>query len=321
MSVVAVAPRPQPGYEGRRRNPSVSVIIATRDRPESLQESVLSVCGQEYDGAVEVIVVLDQSDPVHAAVESAPSRSVRVVRNERSPGLPGARNTGLIAARGDLVAFCDDDDVWVKDKLKRQVPRLMESGVIGAGSGMGIIRTGRRMLVRLPPSDVLSFRDFARSRNTEVHPSSLLFRRARLLEEVGLVDEDIPGGYAEDWEFLLRLTRATPLTVVREPLVWVRWHSGSWFVDRWEIIGPSLEYLMGKHPELGASHKGLAHVAGQIAFAHAASGARRQSFSWSMRAMRAYPFEVRPYLALAVSGNLMKPAWIADGLRWAGRGM
>ena len=98
--------------------PSVSVVVPTRDRPELLRAALGAILDQDYPGAIEVIVVYDHSRAGSVARNGAqPKRRVRVISNSRTPGLAGARNTGILAATGELVAFCDDDDEWLPGKL------------------------------------------------------------------------------------------------------------------------------------------------------------------------------------------------------------
>ena len=105
--------------------PLVSVVVPTRDRPELLRRAVTAILGQTYGGPIECVVVFDQSDPDLPWADLPPGRTLVVVRNDRSPGLAGARNSGILAATGELVAFCDDDDEWLPEKLTRQVARLL----------------------------------------------------------------------------------------------------------------------------------------------------------------------------------------------------
>lgn len=106
--------------------PSVSVVVPTRDRPELLRAAVRAILSQDYPGPVEVVVVFDQSAPDESltGLGSGPDRAVRVIRNVRTQGLAGARNSGTLAAQGELVAFCDDDDEWLPGKLAAQVDAL-----------------------------------------------------------------------------------------------------------------------------------------------------------------------------------------------------
>ena len=79
-------------------SPGVSVVIATRNRPELLAKAVAAALAQDYDGPIEVIAVFDQAEPVMELEQAGDHRSVRVTRNVCTPGLPGARNTGMALA-------------------------------------------------------------------------------------------------------------------------------------------------------------------------------------------------------------------------------
>ena len=62
--------------------------------------------------------------------------------NERTPGLAGGRNSGILAGSGELVAFCDDDDEWLPTKVEKQVEAL--AGAVGAHGGDRHHRAVRR---------------------------------------------------------------------------------------------------------------------------------------------------------------------------------
>ncbi len=72
---------------------------------ELLTNAVSSILAQDYTGDIEVICVYDQSTPNREHVIDDPHRTVRVLPNTRRGGLAGARNTGILAATGDLIAL------------------------------------------------------------------------------------------------------------------------------------------------------------------------------------------------------------------------
>jgi glycosyltransferase involved in cell wall biosynthesis len=304
--------------------PAVSVIVPTRDRPLLLQRAVSTILEQRYPGDIECVVVFDQSTP--EPVELAPGverpgRTIRTIANTATPGLAGARNTGVTAARYDLVAFCDDDDEWLPGKLERQTHLLRqhpETAVVGAGIFVNI---NDRDIPRLPPTRPLSRQDFLRDRLMEINPCTVLVRRPVMLERIGLVDEDIPGGYGEDYDWLLRASAAAPILSVDAPLVRVNWHAASYFAERWRVIIEALHYLIEKHPDFRGEPTGMARLEGQLAFAHAALGERRAARRWAWRALTHRWREQRAYAALAVSTGLIRANAL---LRWAhkaGRGI
>ncbi|MDP8971898.1 MAG: glycosyltransferase [Actinomycetota bacterium] len=301
--------------------PLVSVVVATRDRPELLRRALLSILGQDYKGEVECLVVFDQSPPDESLVESGEGRVVRVLANDRTPGLAGARNAGAARARGDLLAFCDDDDEWLQGKLPLQVEALQhhpEAGVVV--SGVEIDYQGR-ILARIPAETVIDRRQLLRSRVMEAHPSSFLVRRHQFFGEIGQVDEHLPGSYGEDYDWLLRASEATKVIAVRQALVRVLWHPSSWFARRWETIIEACTYLLAKHPGFGDEPLGLGLLYGKIAFAHAALKHRALACRWAVRTLAVNPREKRAYLALLVASGILRADAIVRFANSRGRGI
>lgn len=298
--------------------PLVSVIVATRDRPELLVRAVRSILGQTYPGEVECVAVFDQSTPAEMAIDVPARRRLRVVANARTPGLAGARNTGITTSHGALIAFCDDDDVWVADKLRLQVEQMERTGAEFVASGVRIHHIDQAV-ERLPPARV-EFGQLVRERVTALHPSTFVMRRDAL-RGMGLVDELIPASYGEDYDWLLRAAKRMPIVSVEQPLVEVYWHEQSFFAARWEAIADALSYLLRKHPELMADRRGMARIVGQIAFAEAALGRRRLAWQASTRALAGNPRELRAYLALIVASGLVSATTIVRQANRRGRGI
>lgn len=293
-------------------HPSIGVVIATRDRPEMLRRAIDAVLAQEYPGDVECIVVFDQApvDPTVAAPAAGRAgRSVRVLPNARTPGLAGARNTGIDASTTELIAFCDDDDAWLPAKLRAQVDLLHRSA--GKATPVDVVVTGinvhyeDHVVARVPKPADLTVAELARRRVAEAHPSTVLVRADALRNRIGLVDEDIPGCYGEDFDWLLRAAQTGTIGVVSQPLVDVRWGSQSYFQERWQIIVESIDYGLAKHPVLSESRPGHARLLGRKAFAYAALGARRRALSSAWRCWRRSVREPRSYLATLIALRLL----------------
>jgi glycosyltransferase involved in cell wall biosynthesis len=99
----------------------VSVVIPTHDRPKLLLRAIDSVLSQTYR-EIEVIVVVDtpEQDTV-SAVQSVDDPRVKLIINSYSCTAAGARNAGAEHAKGEWIAFLDDDDEWLPNKLERQI--------------------------------------------------------------------------------------------------------------------------------------------------------------------------------------------------------
>ena len=301
--------------------PDVCVVVPTRSRPELLPGTLAAIRAQDYAGRVRVVVVFDQTEPDRTLELDDGTRAVDVITNVRTPGLAGARNSGILACTGTYVAFCDDDDRWHPGKLTAQVHALQaEPRAVLSTCGIRILYDGTTVDRPLDRTRV-TLRDLLRSRLTELHPSTFLLVRDRLVAEVGLVDEQIPGSYAEDYEFLLRAARVHPVVNVPEVLVDVLWHQRSYFASRWDTIATALTWLLERYPEFESEPAGKARVLGQIAFAHAAKGDRRAAARSALQTARLNPREGRAYLALAVASRAVGPDKVLAALHRRGRGI
>ncbi|GLY28692.1 glycosyltransferase family 2 protein [Kineosporia sp. NBRC 101731] len=299
----------------------VSVIVPTKDRPELLARAVQAVLAQEFDGPIECIVVFDQEQIHRPEVPTGPGRTLRVLRNERTPGLAGTRNTGYLKASHSVVAACDDDDEWLPGKLKAQLDlldRYPQASLVATGI---VIHFSGRDIPRQAQDEVLTFRDFLRDRRMEVHPSTYLARRSAVVDGFGLVEEEIPGGYAEDYDWLLRAARTGPVVCVRDTLVRVNWHNGSFFTSRWEMIDQALTWLLRRFPEFAGERRGLGRVQGQLAFANAALGKRRKALGLAARALRNHPTNRQALASLLVTSHLVTPDQVIGLGRRFGRGV
>lgn len=306
--------------------PSVSVVIATRDRPELLRRAVSSVLDQRHTGDIEVLAVFDQSEPeVDLASDTTDAaghrRRVTVLHNDRVPGLAGARNTGIAAAATDLVAFCDDDDLWLPGKLTAQVALLdSDPGLEMVTTGV-LVEARGRVSARVLDRTRITHAELLRSRVSEAHPSGFLFRRDALVNGIGLVDEELPGSYAEDYELLLRAARRHDVGAVTLPLTKVFWHRSSFFAERWQTIVAALDHLVAAHPELRSVPAGLARIEGQQAFAQASMGDRRAAQATARQALGHHRREPRAWLALLVASGVLRSEWVLRALQASGRGI
>lgn len=298
--------------------PGVDVVIATKDRPELVREAVEAVRRQTYRGRVATVVVHDGRVPDETLVAAGPARSVRVVANRRTPGLAGARNTGILDGHLPLVAFCDDDDAWAPDKLERQVRLLTTDPRPTCVTGIVVGYRDRRV-ERVPTEDQLTVEQLARTRVMAAHPSSVVVRRSAVLGPIGLVDEDIPGSYGEDYDWILRAAAHGGVSVVPLPLVEVRW-GGSQFSREWRTIVAALDYLTAKHPAFGQDRHAAARLSGQRAFALAATG-DRGALPELLRTLRLNPGEPRGYLAAAVACRAVSAGRVLEVLNRRGRGV
>ncbi|WP_433082561.1 glycosyltransferase family 2 protein [Dactylosporangium sp. CA-052675] len=130
------------------QRPEVSVVIPTRNRPELVVRAVRSALAQTLTD-IEIVVVVDGPDPATvAALEAVGDDRIRPVVLPESGGAPNARNRGVDNAQADWVAFLDDDDEWLPEKLATQLERARASGV-----AQPIV--GSRLFMRTPRAELI----------------------------------------------------------------------------------------------------------------------------------------------------------------------
>jgi glycosyltransferase involved in cell wall biosynthesis len=302
--------------------PDVSVIVTTRGRPKLVRESIAAVVAQAYRGDIECIVVHDQELPDEALTRlGTPRHRVRVVANTGTPGLAGARNAGLSHSRADFVATCDDDDVWHPDKLQLQITRLLnEPELLALGSGIRVRLPGNKILDWPGRAERISYQLLLRNRVKELHSSTLVMRRD-VYAKIGCYDEDLPHGYAEDYDWVLRVAKAGRVGLVTQPLADIRKDATSWYQGGSEKVATGLEYLLAKHPDFATSRRGHARLLGQIAFARSSLGQRGPALRYALRSFASWPTSPHPYIALVHIVTRVHPRHLLRAARLLRRDM
>ena len=97
----------------------ITVIVTTYNRPEYISETLEAIFSQTYKN-FEVILVDDGSRENYVDIYKEKYPELTLIKKQNA-GISAARNSGVERASGDWIAFCDDDDVWMPDKLERQV--------------------------------------------------------------------------------------------------------------------------------------------------------------------------------------------------------
>lgn len=132
----------------------VSCIIPTKNRPDLVRRAIESVLAQTHRD-VEIIIVDDSTNDETQKLISSLGGSVRYIKNEKSRGAPYSRNVGLSEAKGDAVTFLDDDDLWLPEKIERQLETLGRYPMVTCNYIMDV--RGKRRYFRYPR--VISYED------------------------------------------------------------------------------------------------------------------------------------------------------------------
>jgi len=119
--------------EPLQSRPLVSVIVATYRRDDHLGKAVLSLLAQTYK-PVEIIVVDDNADDawnkrvgsIIGNIEKNIHTPIIYIKNEANQGSAETRNIGIRAAKGDYITFLDDDDIYLPEKIEKQITHMLE---------------------------------------------------------------------------------------------------------------------------------------------------------------------------------------------------
>jgi glycosyltransferase involved in cell wall biosynthesis len=207
--------------------PIISVVIPTRNRYALLNRAVQSVLKQTFDD-FEILVVDDaSSDNTHSVIEKIKDGRINYILLEDKSGGSKARNIGIENSKGKYIAFLDDDDEWLPEKLIKQIERFQKDDKIGiCYTGRQTMRkekiTGlsKRYSFKYPPYD-----DHTRSIMSDNFigiTSSVIIPRTILIE-VGGFDEKLP--CLQDYDLFIRILKKWKADGINEPLV--RYYLGS----------------------------------------------------------------------------------------------
>jgi len=196
--------------------PSISVIVPTYNRVDTLVEVLDAIFAQTYP-ANEIIVADDgSSDYTVAVLRGRSSEKLKVLELEHS-GLPAvARNAALQSAQGDWIAFCDSDDVWEPNKLARQVESRMEGSRALCTNGWQVVPNGdHRLMFKDLPQELTCAKLL---RANLIINSSVLIERRLLMEVGGIASAPYLRG-VEDYATWLRVSYLSSFQSINEPLV------------------------------------------------------------------------------------------------------
>lgn len=212
--------------------PIVSVVIpvhcASDEQEKFLASTLASVTGQTFRNFETVIV--DDASPrdIKPIIDSAGELpGLRLIRNETNLRQAGARNVGVSAATGESIAFLDHDDIWLPEKLERQVEEMHRNPE--AAMVFSAIRTvgGHTETKNIDQSmlpDRPDFEFFMRWGNRIVTASAVMVRKSAL-EEIGGFDTHYTT--SDDLDAWVKISRKWPIIYLRECLVEYRIHSSN----------------------------------------------------------------------------------------------
>ena len=295
------------------KRPLVSVIIPCYNGEKFISEAIESVLNQTYQN-FEIIVVDDGStDSSKSVIEPfLKDPRIKLIEHGQNMGIPVARNTGIKMSKGEFVAFLDQDDLWLPEKLERQIALFEHSppdvglvfSNINTVDSDGVIKEYKSMrhipshINELAPQEVLK----AVFLHNFIPMITVLVRRA-CFDTVGLLDESLKGG-CDDYDFCLRLAAKYKVKYLDVPLALHRIHEANYsnmerfFRDDMRIV----DKILAQFPFLAPlKKKKLATLYCCLGIDYQLRGDFSRARLTLCKAIRYRPLSIKPFLALLLS--------------------
>jgi len=202
-----------------KNSPMVSAVIPSRERAALAVRAVRTALSQTYSN-IEVIVVVDGPDAkTTSALSKVRDQRLRVVTLPQPAGGASARNAGVEEARGEWIAFLDDDDEWLPGKIESQLALAASSGcaepIVSCRFAARTNTVEHSWPVRLPGadepiSDYLLVRSGVERTEGFIATPTILARRSLLMRvpfTSGLKRH-------QDWDWVLRAIREPEVRVM-----------------------------------------------------------------------------------------------------------
>ena len=272
-----------------------SVIIPAFNSEEYIGEALESALNQ-IDVSLEIIVVDDGSTDKTLTIVKSFGDSVRVICQENS-GVAAARNKGAKAATGNILAFLDSDDIWLRDKLRVQSGKLKEGFGMVYSNRLNIGQIGdlpsiQSDLGKMPEGDIW---EKLLLENT-ITTSSLVIRKNIFISLNGF-RTDL--SHAEDWDLWLKCAENNLVGYCPEPLIKYRCHQGSLSKNytimsqmREKVVAAALDTRRGRSLSSIKRHRAVAEAWSTSAWDAARWNDKRNALRFYGRAIWSWPINL-----------------------------
>lgn len=231
----------------------VSVIIPTYKRADKLKNAIESVLNQTYN-KFEVLVVNDNepgdeySTRLEELLSSIKDERVFLINQEEHKNGAAARNAGINRAKGEFIAFLDDDDTWIKEKLQKQISIFKNDPEVGlVTTGVYYVYVNEKVIYESIPNV-----------NGDVSKDILISNcvggtqamvRKKVLDQVGGFDENLKA--LQDYELWIRVCQLTKVATVKEPCInYFNYRGTNQISQVTKNYEMSFKYISEKHSKL-----------------------------------------------------------------------
>lgn len=208
----------------KNKNPFVSVIVTTYNRKILLKETIDSILNQTYKNFELIVVDKYSNYDFFSLINSFNDNRIIAFQNQDEGIIAVNRNIGIKKARGEYIAFCDDDDYWHPKKIQIQLTEFKNKDIVGVGTDIieFFDKTKYQKRIRKKKDVLLDFDKLTTIRSVPF--SSLMVRNFGYL-----FNENPSYVTIEDFDYQLKLTYLTKkyIKFIAVPLVYYRIHEGS----------------------------------------------------------------------------------------------
>jgi len=269
--------------------PKVSIILPTHNRAMTIKKSVESILEQTYKDFELIIIDDNSSDNTYGLVMAFGDNRIQYTKLEKQMGAAYARNVGLKKAAGDYLAFQDSDDIWLCEKLTKQM-EVFEKEPDSTGvvySGMWRINGDEKIFV--PGGNI-------HRREGDIHtevlrknfiglPSAII--RKECFATSGMFDESLP--CLQDWELWIRMSKKYKFKYMNEALVDAYYTDESISIN-YKKLSAALMHILDKHYDVFRIHiKLLANRYIYLGHVLILAGDMSNGRKYFMQALKVYP--------------------------------
>jgi glycosyltransferase involved in cell wall biosynthesis len=298
-----------------QENPLVSVVIPTYKRPDMLGRAINSVLNQTYDN-IEIIVVDDNDADSEYRRETeefleryADVDNLLYLKHKKNKNGAAARNTGINNAKGEYIAFLDDDDEWLSEKIEFQVEAI-ENLEVTAVYCNHFVRNNNQLYTVTAEIKGNIYKNLLKGNCTSM-TSSILIKKSELLKVNGF-DERLAS--FQDYDLWLRLFKDNKIDFIDETLVIVDRELSEYRVSHnlegrlgaLKVIISKWEKEINKYSntkEFKNKYKKMAFLSNAKMVMK--NGDRLASIKLYLKALRIHPLDIKiyAYILLALLGE------------------